>query len=75
MARFTVYPDYWEAGAGPAPTRGPIEAPNAHAAYHAAQVQGLYPAGVVFGLRVVRDGPDGPLEMWSDARDARAHAS
>lgn len=75
MARFTVYPDYWETGAGQAPTCGPIEAPTAHAAYHAAQARGLYPAGAVFGLRVVGDSVDHPLDIWSDAREARAHAS
>ncbi len=75
MARFTIYPDYWEAGAGRAPTQGPIDAPSAHAAYHAAKARGLYPAGAVFGMRVVRDGTDYPLDLWNDAREARAHTA
>ena len=75
MSQFTVYPDCWEIGRGHAPTLGPIEAPTAHAAYHAARTRGLYPAGVVCGLRVVKDtDPSGPVEIWTAAREARAHA-
>ena len=53
LLRFRIYPDHWKLANGPEPSLGPIEAPDARSAYHAARDQGMYPAGQAFGLRAV----------------------
>lgn len=74
VAQYLLYPDVWEPCAGPEPVLGPIEAPDARSAYHAAVRMGCFPAGPVFGVRAVRcDG--GGLDVWNHCRDARSLAT
>ncbi len=69
VAQYLLFPDVWESCAGPEPVLGPIEAPDAQSAYHAAVRTGCFPAGPVFGVRAVRS--DGGFDVWSAGHEAR----
>ena len=74
--RYRVFPDHLEPAAGSEPSLGPITARSARDAYWLALDQGLYPAGVCFGLRVVEDAsshdPSIP-RCWSATREHLHH--
>lgn len=55
VAQSLLFPDVWESCAGPEPMLGPIEAPDAQSAYHAAVRTGCFPAGPVFGVSTSAD--------------------
>ena len=73
LVSFRIYPDHWEMSLGPEPMRGPIKAPDARSAYHAARAKGMYPAGVAFGLRAVALDEFGRLApergVWGGAQE------
>lgn len=72
---FRVFPDYWEAAAGPEPSRGPVRATDPREAFLLARTLQLYPWGPARGLRVValndKGEIDGTLGYWSEAREAQ----